>query len=66
MRTAAFPIAAFCVLLLAVVSLDPPASAQQLERETWPPDWFTDLPAVDMTGTWVFDAAASDPMLDAW
>lgn len=65
MRPAAFLVAA-CVLLLAGVSVVPPTSAQQPGREVWPRDWFSDLPAVDMTGTWVFDAAASDPMLDSW
>jgi hypothetical protein len=29
-------------------------------------DWFSDLPAVDLSGTWVFDPAQSDPMLAEW
>jgi hypothetical protein len=29
-------------------------------------DWFSDLPAVDLTGTWTFDASRSDPMLSDW
>ncbi len=39
---------------------------RQLGVEPWPVDWFTDLPADDLTGKWIFDAASSDPMLDAW
>jgi len=39
---------------------------QQLGREVWPGDWFSDLPAVDMTGTWLFDPESSDPLLSVW
>jgi hypothetical protein len=43
-------------------------SGQQQEVGTrpWPEDWFSDLPAVDMSGTWVFDPDSSDPMLSTW
>ena len=36
------------------------------QQEIWPPDWFTDLPAVDLSGSWLFDAEHSDPMLSEW
>ncbi len=31
----------------------------------WTP-WTSDVPVVDMTGEWLFDAAASDPMVEVW
>ena len=31
----------------------------------WTP-WISDVPAVDMTGEWLFDAASSDPMVEIW
>ena len=52
--------------MLAGVSVNRAAAVQQLGGNVWPSDWFSDLPAVDMTGTWLFDAAASDPMLESW
>ncbi len=42
------------------------AAAQQLGVEPWPLDWFSDLPADDLTGKWDFDPANSDPMLTDW
>ena len=42
------------------------ASGLQQQQESWPPDWFTDLPAVDLSGSWLFDAERSDPMLGEW
>ena len=31
----------------------------------WTP-WISDVPVVDMTGEWVFDAGSSDPMVEIW
>jgi hypothetical protein len=31
----------------------------------WTP-WISDVPIVDLSGTWVYDAARSDPMLKDW
>ncbi len=52
--------------MLAAVFLGSGARAQQPERDAWPGDWLSDFPAVDMTGTWLFDPAVSDPMIGAW
>jgi hypothetical protein len=43
-----------------------PVQDLQLGSEVWPKDFFSDLPALDLTGTWTFDAADSDPMLSDW
>lgn len=56
----------------AVVASGPSAAIavtgprQQLGSRPWPEDWFSDLPAVDMTGEWVFNPDVSDPMLSTW
>ena len=65
LHAAAAPIAA--LLLLALSASTASASAQEgIGVRPWPENWFSDLPAVDMTGTWVFDPAGSDPMLADW
>ena len=43
-----------------------PQQGQLQGLEVWPVDWFSDLPALDLSGTWIFDAAQSDPMLPDW
>ncbi len=44
--------------------------AQQFEdqnrRDVWSEGWVSDIPVVDMTGSWLFDSDASDPMVEAW
>lgn len=50
------------------------ASARASRNPSFGPDgqlpqpgaWVSDVPAVDLTGTWRFDPTASDPMLEAW
>ncbi len=39
---------------------------QQIGIDVWPLDWLTDMPAVELTGTWLFDPEISDPMVGAW
>ena len=60
--------AANCVVLMAVflVSISAGAAGHPRQQEIWPPDWFTDLPSVDLSGSWLFDATQSDPMLGEW
>ena len=37
------------------------------DDEAWPPPgWVSDIPLVDLTGTWGFDPQASDPMIEIW
>ncbi len=57
-----------CVVVLAALLLpiSGNASGLQQQQEIWLPDWFTDLPAVDLSGSWLFDAEHSDPMLREW
>ncbi len=50
----------------AVAAASPRGQQPQLGAEIWPVDWFTDMPAVELTGTWLFDPDASDPMVAAW
>lgn len=41
--------------------------AQEDLRLEGPSDaWISDVPAVDLSGTWVFDPESSDPMLEGW
>jgi len=35
-------------------------------RDIWSEGWVTDIPVVDLTGSWLFDPDASDPMIAAW
>lgn len=52
---------------VAVLGYAAAARAQEgIGSRPWPMDWFSDLPSVDMTGTWVFDPSTSDPMLVVW
>ena len=50
-----------CVVVLAALLLpiSGNASGLQQQQEIWLPDWFTDLPAVDLSGSWLFDAEHS-------
>lgn len=32
----------------------------------WPSPWLSDVPMVDLSGTWRFDPEGSDPMVEAW
>ena len=59
---------ALCLVGFAVVASAAPQQQQQQQIgvEVWPPDWFTDMPAVELTGTWLFDPDTSDPMIGAW
>jgi len=44
-----------------------PANAQDDVGLEGPGDaWISDVPAVELTGTWVFDPDSSDPMLESW
>lgn len=57
------------MLVAMALILTVPVAAQQpqdIGTRPWPEDWFSDLPAVDLTGEWVFDPEASDPMLSSW
>lgn len=54
---------------MATLLIAAPAAAQEpqdADARPWPVDWFSDLPAVDLTGEWVFNPDASDPMLSSW
>jgi hypothetical protein len=67
---AASPKAAVAAASMHAIRAPAPLAAakgpQEVGTRPWPEDWFSDLPAVDMTGTWVFDADGSDPMLAVW
>lgn len=32
----------------------------------WPTPWITEIPTVDLSGSWRFDPERSDPMVEAW
>ena len=57
--------------LAVLAALATPAGAQQQDNPApvvdldWTP-WLSEFPQVDLTGTWVFDAATSDVMVEAW
>ena len=57
-----------CAAVVAALLLPVSGNASGLgpQQEIWPPDWFTDLPSVDLSGSWLFDAEQSDPMLGEW
>ena len=38
----------------------------QPRRDVWSEGWVSDIPVVDLTGSWLFDPDASDPMAEAW
>ena len=68
-RLAAAAAVAVCVVAVVVAASASPQEQQQQQQigvEVWPPDWLTDMPAVELTGTWLFDPDTSDPMIDAW
>ncbi|MFW6198458.1 MAG: hypothetical protein ACOC5E_01405, partial [Acidobacteriota bacterium] len=44
----------------------PRAGVEQTEPELEWPGRVSELPVVDLSGTWVFDPEISDPMVDAW
>lgn len=44
----------------------PEAGVEQTEPELDWPGRVSDLPMVDLSGTWVFDPEVSDPMVEAW
>lgn len=64
------PPAAVALLALGavlVVGAWSPAEAQDDVILDGPPDaWISDVPTVDLSGTWVFDPDSSDPMLEGW
>jgi len=58
---------ALCLVAVAAsASPEEQPQPQQIGVEVWPPDWFTDMPAVELTGTWLFDPDTSDPMIELW
>lgn len=54
------------VVALAFVVSAAAQEGQDIGVRPWPVDWFSDLPAVDLTGEWLFNAGTSDPMLATW
>ena len=45
------------------------SSSQQRDRQAelaWPHPWLSEIPVVDLSGTWRFDPAISDPMVEVW
>lgn len=63
-------------ILLAMLAVGHPQSqdrqSQDLQQTPprqdleWPVPWISDVPMVDLSGTWRFDPRGSDPMLEAW
>ena len=65
-RSRAWPrVLASACLLLALGAPGSSAAAQD-PQGVWPRDWSTDLPAVDLSGTWVLNAEHSDPLPTDW
>ncbi len=66
-RAAIAILAALTLSALATASAVAQEQADPPERPPleWTP-WISDVPVVDMTGEWLFDAASSDPMVEVW
>ena len=61
-----FALALSSALAPAGSSMDLQERADRTRRDIWSEGWVSDIPTVDLTGTWLFDDAASDPMIEAW
>lgn len=54
-----------CALLLACfLSLSPALTLQQ--EDVWSQGWLSDIPVVDLSGSWRFDPGSSDAMVAEW
>ena len=66
------PIAALAAAVLVATAISAAAAVlpfqthQEPGAQPWPQDWLSDIPLVDLSGTWVFDPQGSDPMLEPW
>jgi len=47
-------------------SVDPQQAGDRMARDVWSEGWVSDIPVVELTGSWLFDPKASDPMVEAW
>lgn len=45
---------------------DPMVPARGEDLVSWPTPWISEVPSVDLTGTWRFLPDRSDPMLETW
>lgn len=54
------------VLALGVTLAAADSSVDQQQRDVWSEGWVSDIPVVELTGTWLFDPKSSDPMVEAW
>jgi hypothetical protein len=61
-----FVLAFGVTLAFAGASTDPQQIEDRTRRDIWAEGWVSDIPVVDLTGTWLFDPDESDPMVEPW